>query len=247
MFVDRPTYPVFYVPWGDGQISRHVLLGAKWLAEQPGPKAVFTPGKRNYENNATLVKYTRGAAVLTPRTVSTIRTSWHGGPLLACWPTEQMFKALSDGWLASAVTTVCVLEWGDDRYQRDWIRARGGVDVTTGKPDQQGTHTLPPVVQVAMEDLTRMVNHANGLVGYFDKRLAISTLQHLVRAGHRYDVGDLCGWALANGFTAGEVERLRDYAGKALSGHRFRLDGSAPLRADIVDVWKEEARKRGLM
>jgi hypothetical protein len=96
-------------------------------------------------------------------------------------------------------------------------------------------------VQVAMDDLNHTVNHANGLVGSFDKKLAIGTLTALVRSGHRFDVDNLCAWALANGFTASEVERLRDYATKALAGHRFRTGGRGPLRNDIVEVWEAKA------
>jgi hypothetical protein len=86
------------------------------------------------------------------------------------------------------------------------------------------------------------VNHANGLVSSFDKGIAIGMLQALLRGGHRFDVDDLCAWALANGFTASEVDRLRDYASKALAGHRFRNSGHGRLHANIVQMWEAEAR-----
>lgn len=163
--------------------------------------------------------------------------------MLACWPTTQMLGTISDR-LDGRVTTVCVLEWGDAPYQRAWINAHNGVDLTTGRPASDGGVHLPPVVFAAMKDLTSMVNHANGLVSSFDKGLAVDTLQALVRGGHRVDVDDLCAWALANGFTAGEVDRLRDYATKALAGHRFRSAGHGRLHADILHVWEAQARNR---
>jgi hypothetical protein len=61
-------------------------------------------------------------------------------------------------------------------------------------------------------------------------------------AGYRYNVDDLCAWALANSFNASEVGALRDIATKALTGHRFRAT-SGPLRTDIVNVWEAEARR----
>jgi hypothetical protein len=230
-----------FVPWNDGDVTRHVVLGAQWLRRQPGRRAVFVPGKRNYEYNEALPRLTAGAVVLTPLTLH--RAQWSGGPVLACWPTEQMLGTISDR-LGGRATSVCVLEWGDAPFQRAWITAHGGIDLTTGqRASNVGVH-LPPVVLVAMENLTSMVNHANGLASSFDKGIAVDTLQALVRGGHRFDVDDLCAWALANGFTASEVDRLRDYATKALAGHRFRNSGHGRLRADILQTWEAGARDR---
>lgn len=229
-----------FVPWGDGNVTRHVVLGADWLRRQPGRKAVLVPGKRNYEYNEALPRLTAGAVVLTPLNLN--RAQWSGGPLLACWPTEQMLGMISDR-LTGQVTGVCVLEWGDAPFQRSWVAAHGGVDLTTGQRFT-GRVQLPPVVLIAMEHLNAMVNHADGLVSSFDKGLAIETLGALVRGGHVYDVDDLCAWALANGFTTSEVGHLRDYATKALIGHRFRDSGYGRLGADIVQAWEAEARNR---
>jgi hypothetical protein len=44
-----------------------------------------------------------------------------------------------------------------------------------------------------------------------------------------------------NGFTAREVDCPRDYATKALGGHRFRKSGYGRLRADILQMWEAEA------
>lgn len=115
------------------------------------------------------------------------------------------------------------------------------VDLTTEQSTPGGQVELPPVVLAAMRDMSLLVNHSNGLGGADDKAIAISILQALLRGGHRFDVDDLCAWALANGFTATQVEHLRDYAAKALSGHRFRLNGRHPLRADILQQWEAMA------
>lgn len=93
-----------------------------------------------------------------------------------------------------------------------------------------------------MKHLNRLVNHSNGLVGSFDRAVAIQTMTVLVRHGHRYDVNLLCAWALANGFTASEVERLRDIATKALTGHRLKA-ANGPLRTGIVSTWEAEAHQ----
>lgn len=97
------------------------------------------------------------------------------------------------------------------------------MDLTTGRRLSGDAVALSPVVLVAMNHLNRLVNHANGLAGYYDKVLAIQTMTELVRHDYRYDVNDLCAWALANRFTASEVGAARDIATKALAGHRFRV------------------------
>lgn len=233
---------VVFVPWGDGDVDRHVVLGAAWLRKQPGNKVVFLPGKANYSNNRLLPVLTAGATVVTMR--SRYNQTWPSGPVLLCWPTEDMFGLVSDRLRRGQLTAVCVLEWGDAPFQRAWLAAHNGIDLTTGRPAALGGGELPPVVRVAMEHLTELVNHSNGLVSSFDRDLAITTLQALVRGGYRYDVDELCSWALSHGFTGSEVSHLRDYAAKALAGHRFRLSGRGALRDDILKVWEAEAQNR---
>jgi hypothetical protein len=218
-----------------------VAFGARWLHQQVGRKVVFVPGKANYTNNSLLPSLTAGAAVLTMR--NRHRQPWPRGPILVCWPTEEMLDVVSDQMRYHA-SPVCVLEWGDAPYQRAWLAAHGAIDVTTGQLAAVNTSGLSTVVLVAMENLSAIVNHGNSLVGTFDKELAIETLQALVRGGHRYEVEELCSWALANGFTGREVQNLRDYASKALAGHRFRTTGRGALRKDILKVWEEEAQMR---
>ena len=53
---------------------------------------------------------------------------------------------------------------------------------------------LDPVVEAAMTELGQVVNHANALVGVYDKEHAVSTLQALFRSGYRRDADKLCAW-----------------------------------------------------
>ena len=238
MLREKTQLDLVFVPWGTGDVDQHVVRGTAWLRRQAGRPAVFVPAKGNYERNGTLPRLLPGIQVLTER--NRHREHWSGGPLLVCWPTEKMLGLLSDG-LAGRLTAACVLEWGEAPYQRAWLTARGAVDLTTGRPAAGTGLALPPVVHAAMRQLNQRVNHANGLGGQYDRGLAIATLTTLVRHGHRFDIDDLCAWALANGFTASEVERLRDFGAKALRGHRFQVTGSGLLPPDIVAVWQAEA------
>ncbi|TQS45097.1 hypothetical protein [Cryptosporangium phraense] len=227
-----------FVPWADGDVERHVATGAAWLREQLGRPAVFVPQKSNYENNPALERALPGVPVVTGRTWH--QADWRGGPLLVCWPTESMLGLLSQR-LGGTVTAACVLEWGDAPYQRAWLAAHHATDLTAGMPLTSYDADLPSVVVVAMRHLASLVNHANGLAGHTDKGLAIETLTTLVRGGHRFDVDQLCAWALAQGFTTSETERLRDYGTKALAGHRFRDGREHFLHSESLDRWTAEA------
>jgi len=76
--------------------------------------------------------------------------------------------------------------------------------------------------------------------GPIDKNQAVRTLQALVDAGYRYDVDTLTAAAHAHGFTAPEVERLREYAEKTLAGHRFRITHVPPMPPQIVAEWERQ-------
>lgn len=96
-----------------------------------------------------------------------------------------------------------------------------------------------------MESLSDSVNHDNALVQGYEKSYAVRTLQVLVKAGYRYDVDDLCAWALANGFTQAEVKHLRGYAEKVLDGRGFRLPESVGPTAASVARWEQAAKGGG--
>ena len=55
---------------------------------------------------------------------------------------------------------------------------------------------------------------------------------------------NLVAWALANGFTGREVDRLRDYATKVLQGHRNRHTRRPILVDHNVELWEQEAEQR---
>ena len=229
---------VVYVPWGTG-IDEAVELGAAWLRQQPGDRLVLVTQMQVYRRNELLPRLTAGAKVAKPITMWSAR--WQSGPVLAPWPDEGVLSTIAD---SRRITSVCLLEWGEDAYLRTWVRAHGGADLPTGRPAPGKDELLSPVVTTAMEFLAQAVNHANGLVQVFDKALAVQTLRALIRAGYSYDVDDLVAWAMAHGFTGSELPRLREYATKVLQGHRFRL-GLQVLRDDVVEQWEKEARLRG--
>lgn len=240
MFERVPDLEVVYVPAppavgpDDG-----VLLGAAWLAEQPGSPAVLLHAKKMYSNNRLLPELTRGATVIKPGDSA----GWVGGPVLAPWPSERVLASLSDS-LAPRVSSVCIVCWHDDPHLRAWLAAHEAVNlVDSAAPTER--LVIDPVVEQAMRNLSMLVNHNNGLVGSYDKAYAVKTLQTLHAGGYELAVDALCAWSLANGFTAGEVERLRDYAVKVRAGHRFRLSYPAGPGEESLRRWVEAAANTG--
>lgn len=241
--LDRSTsYDVYYVPWSLGDRAEMARQAAAWLWRQAGTPLVFFPGKANSQADPLLNKLTKDIAIGTERNVA--ESGWQKGPVLAAWPTKRGLEILTDR-IAPRVTALCVMEWGEPDWQCHWLTAHKARSVVDGQVHGGGSVELDPVVEVAIRDLSVRVNHSNGLVSVFDKRDTVETLQALHRAGYRYDLDDLCVFALANGFRYGEVERLREYAEGVQKGHRFQLRAGRALRDDIVNIWKCEAKKSG--
>lgn len=229
---------VVYVPWGKG-IDEMITYGAAWLHEQSGDKLVLLAAKMIYQRNPLLPRLTVGAKVAAPSTLS--RLAWRGGPVFAPWPDEKVLSVISDQ-LGERVTAVCLLPWGEDPYAQAWLAAHQAVNLINGQTQTPRDDLLSPVVTVAMEGLSSVSRH-NGL----DRDRAIGMLLALASAGYRFEVNALVAWALAHGFTGSAAQDLRDYATKSLAGRQFRIREFGGWRADIVAVWEQKARERGLV
>lgn len=71
------------------------------------------------------------------------------------------------------------MEWGEPDWQCNWLTARKARSVVDGQIHGGGSVKLDPVIEVAIRNLSVRVNHSNGLVGVYDKRDAVETLQVL--------------------------------------------------------------------
>lgn len=234
-------YDVYYVPWSLGDREAMARYAAAWLHEQPGTRLALFPSKSSSQGDQLLSKLTAGAAIATPRNLR--GSQWSRGPVLAPWPTDDVFELLTHG-LRSRITALCVMEWGDtDEVQRTWLAGHQARSVVDGTVHPNSTVTLDPVVEVAMQYLEMSVNHGNSLAGPMDHRDAVETLRALHKAGYGYNVEELCIWALGNGFNFREVVRLKEIATGVQQGKRFRLQAGG-FRPDVVKVWQAEAEEK---
>lgn len=220
MFERRAEFEVVFAPWKGLDPDAAVRLAVAWWQRQPGGHLVLFHSKNMLQNNNILAGLVRGARVESYTTLR--RSSWRGGPVLAPWPSDKVLGVLDDD--LAPPTAVAVIERGDrDDYVRAWLTSHSARNLHTGQIAGASARLISPVVEAAMRELSQQVNHNNGLVQAADKADAVRTLQALVRAGYRYDVDGLAAWAAANGFTTGEVERLRDYGQRVLDGRSFRF------------------------
>jgi hypothetical protein len=193
------------------------LRGADWLNEQPGQRLVLVPQKQDYQQHP-MSQRVHDAVVAQRGNL----TGWSGGPVLVPWPTREIVGDLAEG-LHGRATVICVLPWGADPLADAWLRARRAVSAIDGSVHPKADEALlDPVVEAAMEEMAGYVNHANGLASGHDKALAVHALLKLHAAGYRWEVDQLCGWALGHGFTGAGEDHQRSYATKVLQGSPFR-------------------------
>lgn len=241
-----PQYEAFFVP-PEADPDEAIVLGLKWLLQQPGEPLILLHAKNMIDNNRML-----GAAALeyslrfeAPRTIG--RVHWNGGGILAPWASDDVLRCIDDR-LAFKASAVCVIGWReDDPNHAAWTSARGALDLRDGDPIGKPVHQIisDPVVRIALDQAERFVNHNNALVQAEDQAYLVRTLQELVRGGHGLDLEEIAAYAMATGWTGKEVKRIREYGDRILRGQGFRLQSSIGPKPGACTRWEAEARGSG--
>jgi hypothetical protein len=164
--------------------------------------------------------------------------AWSGGPVLAAWPSRKKLAEIADD---PRVRALCVIPWADGETDA-WQIAADPERLSGAEPVHNAADaTLDPVVKVALEHLSAMVNHANQLAGALDHRDAVAVLRILHKGGYRLPREAVYAWALANDWPARGAERLRELAGKIDDGRTVQMKGGSPFRPDVLSSWRAEA------
>jgi hypothetical protein len=235
-------YAAFFVPPGVAP-NRGVALGIKWLIEQPGNRLILLHAKKMIDNNRLLGRAAREYHLQHEAPNTVWKSGWRGGPILAPWASDAVIRCIEDD-LAHEATAVCIIGWReDDPNHQGWAAAREAVDLETGtslgRPPEE--IVVDPVVRIAFADAERFVNHNNRLVQAEDKAYVVRTMQELVRGGHQLDLDAIAGFALATGWNAQEVARIREYGQRILDGRGFRLQSSVGPRTGACREWETQA------
>lgn len=135
------------------------------------------------------------------------------------------------------IRSLCVIAWDDDAI-RPWVSAVKPTVLGDGSAWEDLTPELDLVAVEAMKSLTQTVNHNNTISASFEKDKVVSTLLALHDAGIPMDGKAIQGWALANGWSGQNPERLAKYVEDINAGKRPRCN--RVLRAGYID----ELRRR---
>jgi hypothetical protein len=243
MFEHTPDYEGFYTPAGaNADEADHACLD--WLLKQPGQPLVLFHAKKMIRHDGLIEKTVRRhqIPVEAPRTV--LGSGWRGGAILAPWASEAVLRCIDDD-VADRTTAVCVIGWVAGEHD-SWIAARRATNLLTGDAVTSAPADLigDPVVRLALDEASSVVNHNNGLVQSEDKAWVIHTLQELRKGGHAFRPEEIGTYAMATGWTAGEADLLREFSTGVLEGKRYQVKVGYGPAAGSCKRWESEASPR---
>ncbi len=233
MFKQEMTAPMAVT----SQDEESVDEGIRWLLGQldDGQRlTVWTPQMQNLTGNPQLRSLVAraGAEHITGRGGAHLGGP---GPVLMAWPRPTDISRFLM-YNSHQVTALCVIAWGDELLS--WVSA--------ARPELLGKtlswdmgDRLDPVVEAAMLNVTKSINHNNTISGGYDKDDVVSALLALHDAGYSLDANALEGWAVANGWSGSNPARLAEYARKIMSGSRPR--SRRKRDASFVERMRQEA------
>jgi hypothetical protein len=139
------------------------------------------------------------------------------------------------------VTAICAVPWVLE-WLTDWIRGRQAKDLT-GSVQPAAAPQLDPVVEQALESLTRSVNLGTALSNFMDKTMAVTNLRVLQRAGYKWTPADILAWAMGHGWSNRGAQELAEVARGVKEGRRFQVIKNAfRSDAELLAYWKERAQ-----
>ncbi len=153
------------------------------------------------------------------------------GPVLMAWAHMDDIGEL-DRYGGRRIRALCVITWNEDAI-RPWVSVVRPTVLGDGSAWEDMTPDLAPVVGEALKGLTATINHNNTISAGYEKDVVVSALLALHDAGIPMDGPAMQGWALANGWSGKNPERLAKYAHDINAGTRPRC--RPVLRPDYVD------------
>lgn len=234
MFDDQADYPTAVASYDDEGVAAAIQWCASRM-EQGDTLTVWTKLKSNLRNCAELehlVTRNSNFEHVTGRGGSYV----HGtGPVLMAWPDMDDIGELVR-FSSHMICGLCVITWNADRI-RPWV--------TLMRPDILGdssewntlTPEIDPLVLEALKGLTLTINHNNTISAGFEKDQVVGALLALHDARIPMDGDAIQGWALANGWSGKNPERLAKYVSDINGGKRPR--SNSVIRTGYVEMLRE--------
>lgn len=236
MFSADASYPTAVASYDDEGIAAAI----RWCSERMesgDTLAVWTSLKSNLSNCDEL-------AQLVHRHSDVVHVAGRGGvrlqapgPILMAWPDMNDIGELVHRG-RHQIRGLCVLTLDDDRI-RPWV--------TQMQPDILGDDSacatdiaaLDPVVIEALKSLTLRINHNNTISAGWEKDQVVGTLLGLHDARIPMSGEAMHGWALANGWTGKNPQRLANFVAEINDGKRPRC--RRVLSSDQVQALRSKA------
>lgn len=158
-----------------------------------------------------------------------------GSPVVACYPNGKLLDKL-DGM--TGIPCLVVLPWLKAETEA-WIAAHAPEDIYGAVTTAQST-VSNPVVEKALETLWAVINVSTGISHPSDKASAMDVFKKLRNGGEAYSPEEVRAWLVQKGMHPNHANEIRDIAADP---SKFRSRINSPLRADILQRWREEAGK----
>jgi len=161
-------------------------------------------------------------------------------PLTAFYPSSKFLDELDS---IPNLSAMLVVPWIMKEVE-PWVRTRNAQELEAEKAEP--AELIPnKIVVEALKSLTATVNVSTGVAHPRDREATIQTFMILRDAGEYFNPEDVKAWLIRNGkWKAPDAQEVAVLAQKVLEGRRLKK-GSSRWRKDILEIWREEAKKSG--
>lgn len=235
MFDRNADYPTAVASYDDEGVTAAI----EWCVQHADDGdiiSVWTALKSNLKNCPALESFVRNH-----RNVEHITGRGGGspsgrGPVLMAWADMQDIGELVR--YSAGVRTLCVIAW-NEKNLRPWVRSTNAVILGDGTAWKEESPALDPVLVEALKGLTLTINHNNTISAGFEKDQVVAVLLALHDARIKMSPDVIQGWALANGWSGKNPERLAQYVRDISGGKRPRTRNT--IRGDYVETLRRRA------
>jgi hypothetical protein len=216
-------------------------LGARGVVAVPGlgqvenlVPGVSAPEAARLKKEKRLQRLGATIELITERTGST--RSVAGAPVLGVWIDDDQLEKIE----RERPSVICVIPWLRSDIDR-WRDAYAPTEMRSGVAAPTKSAITNPVVERALESLTRRVNLSTGLGHPSDKAAAVGLFRVLKAGGEEYDAAEVAAWAANNGWGLAGARELGEIAAGVRAGHRYQVERHG-WRDDILEQWRAEGR-----
>lgn len=162
------------------------------------------------------------------------------GPLLVVYPKKRLLDIIDD---SDVDGDILVVPWRMEDVN-DWINTWGADKIIeNGIVRGKQEFSLSRFTQIALEDLTSIVNLSNELATYRDESDAIVVLKTLVESGESLNPDTVKSFLKSRGWGSKGANRAAEIIQKLGMGKRLRCRDSGLEPRHLLKYWNEQLNK----